>query len=171
MSRKSVRRLLGIIAGGLLGGAPQSFNRALRRLVILLALSALLASCASSGPPFHEVAPKEKDGVIVYVYRVSSIVGGAVSWAVRLDNVRVASVRSGTYTVVHTTPGVHTLMVGDTLPLPGLFLNPLLKEAGTFEAEPNGVYFVRNGGFKFPAFVSREEAMKEIVHLPFDPNP
>jgi hypothetical protein len=149
----------------------ESFNRALRRLVVLLALSVLIASCASSGPPFHEVAPKEKDGAIVYVYRLSSIVGAAVSWAVRLDDVKVASIRSGTYTVVYTTPGIHTLLIADSPLLVGLILDPLLKEAGAFKAEANGVYFVRCAGFKFPQFVSREEAMKEIVHMSFDPSP
>lgn len=147
------------------------FNRALRRLVVLLPLSVLIASCASSGPPFHEVAPKEKDGAIVYVYRLSSIVGAAVSWAVRLDGVKVASVGSGSYTVVHTTAGIHTLLIADSPLLVGLILDPLLKEAGAFKAEANGVYFVRSSGFKFPQFVSREEAMKEIVQLPFDPSP
>ena len=140
----------------------------------LVLAAGLLASCAM-GPPlkdrFSEAQPREKDGVVVYVYRMPSMVGAAVPWAVRLDGARVASVRTGTYTVVRTSAGPHSITIGDLTPtLLGVVLDITLNKAGALETRPNGVYFLRNSGFE-ANFVSRDVAMKEIVDLMFDPSP
>ncbi len=152
---------------------------ALTALVLSLATS--LASCAttSSTIPFHEVAPNEAGGAVIYVYRVKSMVGAAVKWNVRLDNKIVAVLNQGAYAVVYAKPGAHTVTIGDSeVVLMGGAVGRTINGAsqageaqaakdGTFLAQPNGVYFIRSKGFSVD-LLPREEAMKDIVEMKYD---
>lgn len=150
-----------------------------------------LMSCAttSSQIAFHEVPPKDKDGSVIYVYRLPSMVGAAVPWLVRLDNKIVASLKQKAYVVLHTSPGPHIVTIGDSTPLTftGAIAGGLVgaaiggvmdstvneklesdaKKGGTFSSASNEAYFIRSSGFSV-SLVSREEALKEIVDMKFD---
>jgi hypothetical protein len=155
-------------------------------IVMLLTGLLLLASCATttSQITFHEEPLQDKDSVIIYVYRLRSMVGAIAPWAVRLDNKIVAMLKQNAYFVLHTSPGAHTITIGDSMApiLIGGVLGQFI-EAVEMSAEgrkfqkaqasdsstvsANRVYFYRSAGFAAD-FVSKEEAMKEIIYMKYD---
>ena len=145
---------------------------------MLLTLAMVLMSCASTSStiPFHEVPPNEPGGAVIYVYRLKSMVGAAVKWNVRLDDKIVAVLNQGAYAVVHTKPGPHTVTIGDyqvvfTGGVVGAAVHAAevqsAQKAGSFLAEPNGVYFLRSKGFSVD-LLPQAEAMKDIVEMKYD---
>jgi hypothetical protein len=153
----------------------------------LLLLAALLAtpiaftSCASvtqSTVAFSEEGFRDQNDVIIYVYRVRSLVGAAVPWNLRLDGKIVAVLRQNSYAVLHTTPGVHTILVGDQTstnlifgPIPSAVLDTMVEQAdvthGTFNTRPNERYYFRSQGFSVKV-LSQDEAMGELSTMKFD---
>ncbi|MGH9365436.1 MAG: hypothetical protein ACRD1B_09265 [Thermoanaerobaculia bacterium] len=116
---------------------------------------------------FHEELPAN-DEVIVYVYRMSSMAGAAVSWVVRLDGKEIAVLRQNAYIAVHTTPGAHVIKVGDSpMLLAGVIVDAATRHLGTALLTAGTSYYIRCAGFKF-GFVSREEAMKELPGMKYD---
>jgi len=183
---------------------------ALMTIVMLLMTQLFLASCASdmiyksitkSEVAFHEVTPPDDETVIIYVYRLKSMVGAWGQWAVRLDGEVVANLNQNAYAVLYTTPGDHSVTIGDASTgavtrgaIGGGFFGSLFGNVAGDAADkaemssaekkgalpkdqasepsigpPGRVYFFRSAGFKV-AYVSREEAMKEIVHMKYEPN-
>ena len=173
---------------------------------MLLVVQLILASCITyattkSEIAFHEVTPPDDNTVIIYVYRLKSMVGAVVEWAVRLDGEVVAMLNQNAYVVLYTTPGDHTVTIGDPTSgsltrgafgysligsITGQVAGHAADEAEMSSAEKKGallkdqasdssidpsnrVYFFRSAGFKV-AYVSREEAMKEIIHMKYEPN-
>ena len=139
-------------------------------LVILVVISMLILSCGSTSSTiaFHEELPANDSDVIVYVYRMSSMVGGAVPWVVRLDGKEIAVLRQSAYIAVHTTAGAHEIKVGDTpIGLEGAILDAALRDRRTALLTAATSYYLRCAGFKF-GFVSREEAMKELPGMKYD---
>ncbi len=154
---------------------------------MLLTVQLFLASCATTASQiaFHEVPFQDKDSAIIYVYRLRSMVGAIASWAVRLDTKIVAMLKQNAYVVLQTSPGTHTITIGDSMApifagafvggvLGGVVLSampelgvPIAGENDTITVAANGVYFLRSAGFD-ASFVSREEAMKEIVRMKYD---
>lgn len=135
-----------------------------------MAGSMLMASCAStsSSIAFHEEAPAKDGDVVIYVYRLSSMAGAAAPWVVRLDGKDVAILRQNAYIALHTTPGAHTIMVGDSPPgLGGAVLDDVMRDKGTALLEPNTSYYIRCAGFKI-SFVGKEAAMKELPAMKLD---
>lgn len=167
----------------------------------LLVVQLILASCSTatttSEIAFHEVPPPDENTVIIYVYRLKSMVGSAVKWAVRLDGEVVANMNQNAYVVLYTTPGEHSVTIGDATSgsiVSGFFgygALGVVAGAAADEAEMSSqakkgtlpiqqssvpstdpqdrVYFFRSAGFKVE-YVSREEALKEIVDMKYEPN-
>jgi hypothetical protein len=165
--------------------------------LILASCNTLITATTKSEIAFHEVIPPDDNTVIIYVYRLKSLVGGAAKWGVRLDGEVVAMLNQDAYTVLYTTPGDHTVTIGDSTSgaltrgvlgfgLVGIAAGNAADKAEMSSAEkkgalpkdqandsfsnlPNRVYFFRSKGFGV-AYVSREEAMKEIIHMKYEPN-
>jgi hypothetical protein len=150
--------------------------------LMFLALSLTFVSCAttSSTIPFHEVPPNEQGNAVIYVYRLRSMVGASVKWAVRLDGKIVANLNQGAYVALCAAPGAHTITIGDsTVFFGGGAVNGALngasqsgeaqaKDNGTFVAAANGVYFLRSKGFDVN-LLSKGDAMNDIVEMMYDP--
>ena len=139
-------------------------------LGVLLGISTLVSSCASTGSKiaFHEETPANEGDVIVYVYRMPSMVGAAVAWVVRLDGQDVAVLRQNAYIALHTTPGAHEIKVGDNpIGLAGVVVEATTGDKRMALLSTGTSYYLRCAGFKF-GFVSREEAMKELPGMKFD---
>ena len=158
-------------------------------IVVLLTVQVFFASCAGtrSQIPFHEVSPPDNNTVIIYVYRLPSMVGAMVPWAVRLDGKIVAVLKQKSYVVLYTSLGDHSIIIGDSEAV-RLFGRSLLgratrmaemyaaekqgalpraQESDSSNATANRVYFLRSAGLSVN-YVSREEAMKEIVNMRYD---
>ena len=157
----------------------------------------LSAGLTKSEIPFQEVPPPDEDTVLIYVYRLKSMVGAAVPWAVRLDGEVVGDLYQDAYVVLYTTPGEHSVTIGDASTgamLEGFFLFGALGSAAHSAADQaemawqeekgelpdrqgsgaapdprDRVYWFRSDGFEV-GYVSREEALKEIVHMKYEPN-
>lgn len=149
----------------------------MKKLLLCLSLlmtSTVFLSCVSvttSDIPFSEETFKDDNDVIIYVYRLKSLVGAAVPWAIRLDGKVVAILKQNAYTVIHTTPGVHTVLVGDSVVTRtgsgglidlAIYKNDVTK--GTFETRRNESYYVRSKGFNV-SVVSKEEAMPDLENM------
>jgi hypothetical protein len=140
-------------------------------IALLLTVALILTSCAttSSQIAFHEeVTTKNQNDAIVYLYRLPSFVGGAVSLPVKLDEKKVANLKQNAYVVFRVTPGEHIITVGDSFLNLGMAVNQAItKKSRTFSAVPKGVYYLRShSGVTF--LVTKEEAMKEIVDMKYD---
>jgi hypothetical protein len=139
-------------------------------ITIFLVIMSFIASCGttSSNIPFHELtfSPEQEDAII-YVYRLPSFVGSAVSWSVAIDEKEVAILKQNAYAVFRTTPGEHLITVGKPGNIPTAVVEASTRKLRTFTATPRGVYFFRCKGFT-QYFVTREEAMKEIVSMKYD---
>lgn len=145
-------------------GMKKVLTVALLSMVVLF-----LTSCGTSSQiAFHEEVFKDPNDAIVYVYRLSGILGAAVGWSVKLDGKEFAVLKQKAYAVIRTTPGEHIITVGEAgLNIAANVIEASTKNLRTFTATPNGVYFFRcKGGYQ--AFVTREEAMKEIVEMKYD---
>ena len=179
--------------------------RNMRVAGLLAAACVMLASCSSaftggltkSEIPFQEVPPPDENTVIIYVYRMKSMVGAAGLWAVRLDGEVVAHIGQNAYMVLYTTPGEHSVTLGDASSgaiVEGFFgfgalgsaLHPAadqaemawqedlgeLPERASAGASPDPqdrVYWFRSKGFGVE-YVSREQALPEIIHMKYEPN-
>jgi hypothetical protein len=139
-------------------------------IALLLTVVLVLTSCAttSSQIAFHEeVTTKNQNDAIVYVYRVPSFVGSAVTLPVIIDEKKVANLKQNAYVVFHITPGEHEIKVGESFTLGFAINQAVTKKSRTFTAVPNGVYFLRSQA-AVTFLVTREEAMKEIVEMKYD---
>ena len=103
----------------------------------------------------------------MYVYRLPSILGGAVSWSVKLDGKELAVLRQNAYAVIRAAPGEHLIQVGDVGSVATAIVNASTKGIRTFNAMPRESYYFRcSGGSQ--RFVTKEEAMKELVNMKYD---
>ncbi len=140
-------------------------------VVLLFVIQILVLGCSStrSTVAFHEEPPANDGDVVVYVYRLKSMVGAAASWVVRLDGKDVAVLRQNAYVALHTTPGAHTIMVGDAPVdlVAAAITDAVARDTGTGLMTANTSYYLRCAGFK-SYFVSKEEAMKELPRMMYD---
>lgn len=151
----------------------------MRALPLLAALFFAACGTTSSHIAFREEAPREKDGAILYIYRLPAMVGKAVKWKVRLDGTVVAVLKQKAYVALHITPGLHTITIGETpasfsISLMGEVVNQAVqyldakaRANGTFTAAPGQVYFLRSKGFAVDQ-MARDDAMREIVDMKLD---
>ena len=138
-------------------------------IALLSTVVLILTSCAttSSKIVFHEVPPKDNNDAVVYVYRLPYFPGSAVTFSVKLDGKEVAVLKQNAYAVLYITPGEHLITIGDPGNIAAIIIESSLRDSRKFTAVPNGVYFLRcKGGVYY--YVTKEEAMKEIVEMKFD---
>lgn len=77
----------------------------LKNLYILIFIVFLLSACATpNGPPFA-FSPPVEGKVAIYAFRTASIVGGANSDIVSVNDHFIGRLNSGTYTVYNANPG------------------------------------------------------------------
>lgn len=68
----------------------------------------ILTACASLGPQFKEVTANPKKALI-YAYRPSRFAGSVWDHHIYIDNVKVGTLKSGSYFPVEVSPGDHIL--------------------------------------------------------------
>ena len=140
-------------------------------IILLLAAQMLLFGCVStqSQVPFFEETRRNDHDVIVYVYRLPSIVGAAAPWNVHIDGKIVGVLNQGAYMPLHIAPGTHTLKVGESSPyvLDRVVVETLADNPNAFIAEKNETYYIRCEGFTVE-FVSKEKAMTELSSMKYD---
>jgi len=113
---------------------------------------------------FQEELPADKDDVVIYAYRLRSIVGAAVGWRVKIDGNPVGVLRNGTYLTMHTTPGTHIVVLGDSHTIAEHVIENATKDLNTLPMTGGNTYYYRGSGFK-GYFVDKELAMQELARL------
>jgi hypothetical protein len=139
-------------------------------IIMLLATGIFLFGCATtrSQIPFFEAKPQSDNDVIVYVYRLQSIVGAAVGWNVYIDDQVVGVLYQGAYMALHVDPGLHTIKIGDSSPfIEGAIVEALADNPDAFNAKANETYYIRCAGFEVN-FVTKEKAMTELPSMKYD---
>jgi hypothetical protein len=140
-------------------------------IILLLAAQMFLFGCGTtqSQIPFSEETPRNDHDVIIYVYRLSSIVGAAAPWNVRIDGENVGVLNQGAYMPLHIAPGTHTLKVGESSPyvLDRVIVETLADNPNVFIAEKNEIYYIRCEGFTVE-FVPKQKAMTELSSMKYD---
>jgi uncharacterized protein YigE (DUF2233 family) len=142
-------------------------------LVLLLALCGC-GAVTSSTVAYHEDKVHDAKDAIIYVYRLKSMVGGAVPWNVYLDAKIVGVLRQNAYMPLHVPAGEHSLKIGDDTSVV-ISDHGKLKElvtwtdpgTGKFVLVPGGVYYFRSEGFSV-TFLSKDEAMPELSNMYLD---
>ena len=140
-------------------------------IILFLAAQMFLFGCVTtqSEIPFSEETPRNDRDVLVYVYRLPSIVGAAVPWNVRIDSRIVGVLNQGAYMPLHIDPGTHTIKVGESSPylLDRVVVETLADNPNAFVAEANETYYIRCEGFMVE-FVPKEKAMPELSSMKYD---
>lgn len=106
------------------------------------------------------------DAGLIYFYREKAFKGGAISYAVTENGTELGALRSGTFFIVHATPGTHTY-------------EAKTESAATvrLDVEPGATYYVK-GSIKFGLLAGRpmleetteEEAKEKISGLKYTSN-
>jgi len=139
-------------------------------LLSFLAALMLFQGCAftKSKISFFEEKFNNDREALVYVYRLKSMVGASVSWNVRIDDKVVGVLKQGAYMVLHISPGVHTIKIGESGPLiTGAIVEAIAQNPDAFRAKENEIYYVRSGGFSVE-FATKEKAMRELPSMKYD---
>jgi hypothetical protein len=136
--------------------------------VAFLFLSLAACGTTSSTVPFHEEALQGEADALVYVFRESSMVGGAVSWNVYLDGKVVGVLKQGAYMAFHVAPGAHAVRIGDTPPtLVGVIAEAAADNPEAFMAQAGQAYYIRSKGGDV-AFLTRDQAMPSLSTMKYD---
>lgn len=126
----------------------------LKQLHLLVFIALLLTACATpNGPPFT-LSPPVEGKVTIYAFRTASIVGGANSDIVSVNDHFIGRLNSGTYAIYHANPGqlVIKRKTGSALGSgqdAGWGLGGLVgaidgfRELVSFTGKPGQTYFVR----------------------------
>ena len=143
------------------------------KLPTLIFIALLLSACATaSGPPFN-LSPTIDDKATVYAFRTASIVGGANSDIVSINDHFIGRLNSGTYAVYNTEPGElvvkrKTGSIWGEGESGGWGLGGLVGaidgfiEVETFTGMANHIYFVR---FPQGELVPNDEALEMMDRL------
>ena len=136
---------------------------------MLLAIGMLFFGCATtkSQVSFFEVKPENDQEAIVYVYRLKSMVGAVANWNVRRDGEVVGVLKQGAYMALHVSPGAHTIVIGESLPIVGDIVEFAADNPSAFNAKVNETYYIRCAGFVVN-FVTKEKAMTELSSMKWD---
>jgi hypothetical protein len=95
---------------------------------------------------------KDKDDAIVYILRLSSMVGALAKWQIKVDTKVVANLKQKEYVVVH----VNTTVKGHYFYFPSLRYNYT-------NFKPNRYYYIMlNQGFGFTSGYLNEEVLSEL---------
>ena len=79
------------------------------RFIISLIAGALFSGCASLGPAYAPTQASQPGKSMLYIYRLSHLVGSAYSPAVKLDNEPIGVLANGAYLPVEITSGQHKI--------------------------------------------------------------
>jgi hypothetical protein len=120
------------------------------RILIASTVIWLLHGCAS-GPRFEGMTAVPENKALLYIYREARMLGGAIPWEVFVNGKEIVSLTNGGYYVHTLEPG--PVVISDRpgyspvgLGLVGVALSrsvePEKKGLISFNAEPNGVYYV-----------------------------
>jgi hypothetical protein len=71
----------------------------------LILISTLIVGCGASGPIFKPVEPLPVGKGVVYIYRESGLVGGAVYGTVTANKIPITKIRNGGYFPYLSNPG------------------------------------------------------------------
>ena len=95
---------------------------------------------------------KDKDDAIVYILRLSSMVGALAKWQIKVDDKVVANLKQKEYVVVH----VNATVKGHYFYFPSMRYNYT-------NFKPNTYYYIMlNQGFGFKSGYLNEEALNEL---------
>ncbi len=144
-----------------------------RQITLLAVFALMLSACASpKGPPF-ELKPAREGKATIYAFRTASIVGGANSDIVSVNDRFIGRLNSGNYTVYMAEPGKlrvarKTGSIWGEGESGGWGLGGLVgaidgfQEIVTFEGKANQIYFIR---FPHGEMMPNEEALELMDRL------
>ena len=131
----------------------------------LLVSSFLLPGCATLGPPFQKIEKIPDNMGLVYIYRPSKLMGGAIKYEVDANKVLVTHLPAGGYYPYFAKPGV-TEFSAETES----------KSAVTIDVKAGETYYIKGTigigffvGRPHLVIVSREEGAKEIAECKIIP--
>lgn len=75
------------------------------RLEAFLVGVALISGCATLGPTFQKIDKVPEGMGLIYIYRPSSVIGGAVSYDVKVGETVITTLYKGGYYPYFPTPG------------------------------------------------------------------
>lgn len=105
------------------------------------------ASVINNLEAFHD-----KDDAIVYILRLSSMVGALAKWQIKVDDKVVANLKQKEYVIVH----INTTVKGHYFYFPSMRYNYT-------NFKPNKYYYIMlNQGFGFKSGYLNEEALSEL---------
>lgn len=111
---------------------PESGKSSLRRLAAFAGLL-FLSACATLGPPYQKAGKGPDNTALVYFYRPSGFVGGAVAYDIKTeDNNVVTTLHSGGYFPYYSKPGEHEF-----------WARTEARSSVTLDVKPGEVYFVK----------------------------
>ena len=137
---------------------------------LLPILFGFAAGCGSTNSTiaFHEEALRGDADALVYLFRESAMLGGAVSWNVYLDGQVAGVLKQGAYMTFHLTPGQHSVRVGDSSPdLVHLVAEAVANNPEAFMAKAGQTYYIRCHGSEV-AFLTRDQAMSSLSAMKYD---
>jgi hypothetical protein len=140
------------------------------KLCLMAILFSVVVGCGSTSSivPFKDEALQGEADAIVYVYRESSMVGGAVAWNVYLDGKVSGVLKQGAYMTFHLAPGPHAIRIGDSSPtLVGVIAEAAANNPDAFVAKAGQSYYIRSHGGDV-AFLTRDQAMPSLGTMMYD---
>ncbi|MDD8027009.1 MAG: DUF2846 domain-containing protein [Acidobacteriota bacterium] len=136
-------------------------------LSLVVSLIIFQGCSTTSKIAFFEEKFNSDQEALVYVYRLKSMVGALVAWNVNLDNMVVASLRPGGYTVLRVSPGPHVVKIGESHTVVEALGEVIAHNPEAFMAKAHETYFVRSGGFGVE-FAAKEKAMAELKAMKYE---
>ena len=82
----------------------KSFRKSVAVIFSILFIS-FLSGCAAKGPAFSKIDNLSADRGLVYIYRVPSIKGAAISYDIKVGENAITTLKNGGYFPYQTTPG------------------------------------------------------------------
>jgi hypothetical protein len=140
------------------------------KLWSLAILFSVAAGCGSTNSTivFHEEALRGDTDALVYVFRESALLGGAVPWNLYLDGHIAGVLKQGAYMTFHLTPGQHSVRVGDSSPdLVHLAAEAIANNPEAFIAKAGQTYYIRSHGSEV-AFLTHDQAMPSLGTMKYD---
>ena len=137
---------------------------------LLALLFGLAAGCGSTNSTivFHEEALRGDTDALVYLFRESAMLGGAVGWNVYLDGQVAGVLKQGAYMTFHLAPGTHSIRVGDSSPdLVHLVAEAAANNPESFMAQAGQTYYIRCHGSEV-VFLTRDQAMSSLSTMKYD---
>lgn len=124
--------------------SPNSWKTNLCRVLILVAVPCIVASCSATGTSFVYATPSSDHGMI-YIYRPGKSFGSGAAQYVNANGVRIGTLYNNGYIPYEARPGSLTLSI-NIKPNVGtvLFAGAMApEELITIPVESHEVYFVR----------------------------